>query len=227
MKPIYWSPVHDVSSVMRSIWCYQDTMLPVESVVSNLLEEGYMDIRPWTQTYVDEVNSCLEVGPEAELRLVRKLWPADLSADFPSRDGVFAHDLIRPENIAAGRIESPESSTPSSRLYARSSVIYADATNAQILRPNQLPSVARGRRPLAPIRRGKIVGIPVVRGFDYRVWEKLYPPKKTTATRRARNGATAGRPSAGAIGDEQDVCEACMAEETRPQIRELVLVIHG
>ena len=35
MGPIYWDPVHDISSVVRGTWFYKETMWPVESDVAN------------------------------------------------------------------------------------------------------------------------------------------------------------------------------------------------
>ena len=74
MGPIYWDPVHDVSSVVRGTWFYKDSMLPVDPDLANQLEEGYEYIKPWTLTYQDELKSCLEVGPEAELKITHRLY---------------------------------------------------------------------------------------------------------------------------------------------------------
>ncbi|KAI9930301.1 S23-interacting protein [Aspergillus wentii] len=74
MKPIYWSPLHDISNVLRSTWFYQNTMLPVETELANKLEDGYVYLRTWTDTWQDELNSCVENGAEAELKIVHKLW---------------------------------------------------------------------------------------------------------------------------------------------------------
>jgi hypothetical protein len=57
MTPIYWTPVHDEAIVVRSTWFYQDTMLPVETEVANMLEAGYVDLQVWTETWKDELNS--------------------------------------------------------------------------------------------------------------------------------------------------------------------------
>ena len=53
MEPIYWSPVNDIAEVVRGTWFYKDTMLPVEVEVANLLEAGYIDLKPWTSTWTD------------------------------------------------------------------------------------------------------------------------------------------------------------------------------
>ncbi|MCJ1392131.1 hypothetical protein MMC18_004998 [Xylographa bjoerkii] len=251
MKPIYWSPVHDVSSVVRGTWFYKATMLPVDADVANRLEEGYEYMRPWTQTYVDELNSCAEIGPEAELKVVHKLWPAEEPGDTGSRPGISkssktvhktkpvpltpeekarkeaAERASRSENTAAGDLATGGNGEDAIRLYAKFSVIYANGRDAQILKPSQLPSAARGRRPLGPIRKGRLIGIAVVRGFDQKAWDKLYPQKKSSTAKKAHAGAIASQSGAVATITERDACPACLAGEQRPQVTDLVLVIHG
>lgn len=253
MGPIYWDPIHDVSTVVRGTWFYKDSMLPVEPNVANQLEEGYEYIKPWTLTYQDELKSCLEVGPEAELKLTHRLWPADTSSDDSSRpttsrsrmsilktetsnlgpeDQKRKNAIIiasKPENRAAGVLSTQavdEGGQPA-RLHAKSSVIYASARDAQILRPNQIPSVARGRRPLTSIKKGRPVGIPVVRGFDYKSWEKSNPPsKRQQNAAKARAAAEAVR-TTGPGGDRRPSCGAWLMETQQPRVTDLVLVIHG
>jgi len=75
MQPIYWSPVNDIASVVRGTWFYADNMLPVEVDVSNMLEAGYVELRAWSQTWTDELNSAVEVGAAGEERILHKLWP--------------------------------------------------------------------------------------------------------------------------------------------------------
>ena len=53
MGPIYWDPVHDVSSVVRGTWFYKDSMLPVEPDLANQLEEGYEYIKPWRYVFAE------------------------------------------------------------------------------------------------------------------------------------------------------------------------------
>ena len=253
MGPIYWDPVHDVSSVVRGTWFYKDSMLPVEPDLANQLEEGYEYIKPWTLTYQDEVRSCLEVGPEAELKITYKLWPSEDGFGVDSRPNTSRSRLsllttdnsnlepeqkerkkaiiiaASPENRAAGILANQvlDSEGRPVRLYARSSVIYSNARDAQVLKPNQLPSVARGRKPLASIKKGRAVGIPVVRGFDHRVWEKLNPPsKRLQNAARTRETAEAMRAASG-FDKRRKSCGACMSDEVRPQVTDLVLVIHG
>lgn len=249
MGPIYWDPVHDISSVVRGTWFYKDTMMPVETDVANQIEEGYEYMKPWTQTYIDEVNSCLEIGADAELKLVHRLWPAGDSGEevrpetqrsnmslltkakdqLNSDERVRRHAIIlaaKPENRAAGILEAK---AQPDRLYAKSSVIFANSRDAQILRPNLLPSMARGRRPLAAIRKGRAVGVQVTRGFDHKIWEKLHPiGKKAAAALKSQEGQSISRHDQSGPGPErQSPCRACSAEQERPRPTDLVLVIHG
>lgn len=75
LEPIYWSPVNDVAEVIRGTWFYKDTMLPVEVDIANMLEVGYLDLQPWTQTWTDELNSAVEVGAAGEMKILHMLWP--------------------------------------------------------------------------------------------------------------------------------------------------------
>jgi len=75
MGPIYWVPVHDVSDVIRGTWFYKETMLPVEVDVANMLEYGYTEMRPWTETWHDELNSAVDVGAIGEMKILHSLWP--------------------------------------------------------------------------------------------------------------------------------------------------------
>ncbi|KAL3497193.1 DDHD domain-containing protein [Aspergillus germanicus] len=227
MKPIYWSPLHDISNVLRATWFYKNTMLPVETELANRLEDGYAYLKPWTETWQDELNSCVENGAEAELKIVHRLWPKEDDAP-PSRDDSLeaegdASDLSEfIDNRAAGG--SP-ALTAAIKPYMTSSVIYADAKNAQILRPSLLPSASRGRRPLGAIRKGRQIGVPVVRGFSRRAWEKLHPSKPSPVdVRNYLRGAQAKPRTPGRGGQ---VCYACAMEEARPTPTDLIFVIHG
>ncbi|KAF1989501.1 hypothetical protein K402DRAFT_372296 [Aulographum hederae CBS 113979] len=75
MEPVYWKPVHDIAAVVRATWFYKDTMLPVEVDVANMLEAGYVSLRPWTETWNDELNSAVEVGALGEMKIAHRLWP--------------------------------------------------------------------------------------------------------------------------------------------------------
>ncbi|QSS53814.1 DDHD domain-containing protein [Histoplasma capsulatum var. duboisii H88] len=238
MKPIYWSPIHDISSVIRATWFYKNTMLPVEPELANQLEAGYMYMRPWTETWQDELNSCIENGAEAEIKIVHPIWPPEeevkeqsamesrhesksskrLSLSKPTETE--AGSIVY-ENQAAGSMTLPDAPRP----FKNSSVIYVDSKEAQILRPNLLPSAARGRRPLSAIRKGRQIGIPVVRGFNAQTWDRLHPVKipASSGRRIVKMHQTAERD----MFDRRPICYACQIEDRRPVASDLVLVIHG
>ncbi|KAK5165480.1 uncharacterized protein LTR77_009009 [Saxophila tyrrhenica] len=118
MTPIYWTPVHDEAAVIRGTWFYQETMLPVETAVANMLEAGYVDLQVWTETWKDELNSAVEVGAVGEEKIVHKLWPDKLpkppDSRPSSRHGTATRsdrdDLLRAvtSNLAEGAPETPE-----------------------------------------------------------------------------------------------------------------------
>lgn len=120
MEPIYWDPVGDIAEVARGTWFYQDTMLPVETPVANMLEAGYIDLQCWTETWKDELASAMEVGAVGEMKIVHNLWP-DKPAGRPRSSSVrrgssLASDSVRGENLtrmvannlAEQEIETPE-----------------------------------------------------------------------------------------------------------------------
>jgi hypothetical protein len=74
MQPIYWLPVNDIAAVTRGTWFYRDSMCPVEPAVANQLETGYRELRPWSQTWNDELNSAMEVGAAGEEKIAHRLW---------------------------------------------------------------------------------------------------------------------------------------------------------
>ncbi|KAK2763286.1 hypothetical protein FQN54_009922 [Arachnomyces sp. PD_36] len=241
MKPIYWSPIHDISPVVRATWFYKNTMYPVEPDLANQLEAGYVYLRPWSETWQDELNSCVENGAEAELKIVHKLWPNEYSkatnrswigqdpkaAAAASAEAADSESDKRPpltfeDNQAAGADSIPTSST---KPFISSSVIYVNSKEAQILRPSLLPSASRGRKPLGPIRKGRQIGIAVVRGFNRQAWDKLHPPKQSPVDVRNYMRQQQSR-DAGGPGRRQ-MCYGCDMEERRPSATDLVLVIHG
>lgn len=242
MKPIYWSPLHDISSVIRATWFYKNTMLPVETELANKLEDGYVYLKPWTETWQDELNSCVENGADAEMKIVHKLWAKDDTKRLSS--ATVTRDLETPSTVPSGmeRLSTPNpaiASLDESRAaggpaahseavkqYMNSSVIYVDGKDAQILRPSLLPSVSRGRRPLSSIRKGRQIGIPVVRGFNRRLWDQLHPSKPNPVDVRNYLRSSQSRTMSTARGGRQ-ICYACSIEEMRPTPTDLVLVIHG
>lgn len=230
MKPIYWSPINDIAPVIRATWFFKNTMLPVEPDLANKLEAGYLYFRPWTETWQDELTSCVENGPEAEEKIVYPLWPRDNkdlrddifhAADFWTRQAPLSKpELLYRPNAAAGVV-----SQGTEKHYRSSSVIYTNSRDAQILRPNLLPSPSKGRRPLAAIRKGREIGIPVVRGFNRRIWDKLHPPKfPPSSARRIIGLYQSGRAQA---QPDYPICYGCLLEQADPKATDLVLVIHG
>lgn len=278
MEPIYWSPVHDISAIVRGTWFYKDTMLPVETPVANMLEAGYVELRPWTETWNDELNSAVDVGAAGEMKILRPLWPRrgrqssegrpstargemasilasryvrtctassthkltsysmiDQEPDTPeqerARDVENACDLIDisigpdgSDNKAAGSVTYGRHGPI--RMYAMSGVIYANAIEAHILKPNLQPSTYYGRRPLANyIRKGHKLGIPVVRGFDQAAWDALYPQKKSATADKADEGVSASQSGASPLRRQKT--DPALSRSLRPKVTDLVLVVHG
>ncbi|KAL1311878.1 hypothetical protein AAFC00_001950 [Neodothiora populina] len=262
MEPIYWRPVNDTAPVMRATWFYRDTMLPVETKVANMLEAGYVELQPWTETWTDELNSAVEVGAAGEEKIVHRLWPGPTRSKDSVRPGTSSarNDMVEVLSTAAPELhKTPEkeqervveaacdiidistgadgpdnkASGPALygyngtvRSYPTAGVIYANATEAHIVKPNLQPSTYYGRRPLANyIRKGRKLGIPVVRGFDQAVWDKLYPPKKGAKMAKAREGVSSSQ--SGAPPHRRAKDDADLADSHRPQVTDLVFVIHG
>jgi hypothetical protein len=235
MEPIYWSPVHDICAVTRGTWFYRDTMCPVEPAVANQLEMGYRDLRPWSGTWSDELNSAIEVGAAGEEKISHRLWPEEEDgAPSSAFDGILSTNphcaarCFHGEAAAEGSVdvEEPDKSAVKTitKKYPNSHVIYKDSRNAFILKPILQPSEYYGRRPLQKIRKGTTVGIHVIRGFDWSAWEKIHPSKKPKAAVKAEENAPV-------FGDANttkgDLCTACLSPGERPNVTDLVLVIHG
>lgn len=259
MEPTYWAPVNDIAQVVRGTWFYKDTMMPVEVEVANMLEVGYIDLQPWTQTWADELNSAVEVGALGEMKILHRLWPdkptkpesrpsssAQMHTGFvqstlpeveedPERERrdivENACDLIDistgydgPDNKAAGDDEYGHDGYKN--LYRKAGVVYANAKEAYLLRPSLQPSNYYGRRPLANyIRKGRKIGVCVTRGFDQQAWDRLHPPNKTSTAMKAREGVSTAQ--AGAYPYRRQKSDPALALSERPQVTDLVLVIHG
>ncbi|KAI5457235.1 DDHD domain-containing protein [Mariannaea sp. PMI_226] len=236
MKPIYWSPVNDVAVVMRATWFYRDTMLPIPAVVANRLEAGFQELRPWTETWSDEIRCAIDVGPLGEEKVSYRLWPKNSELCPVNDDGVAENTIssdpfcaarcFRGEAAAEGCIESAPNrkvttetaATPFSNYH----VIYKNSTEAYMLKPSLRPSAYYGRRPVWKIMKGLTVGVPVVRGFDRNRWEQKHQQKKTMPSKPGISAADQSHESTG-----QGVCSACKAEKDRGQVTDLVLVAHG
>lgn len=261
LEPIYWRPVNDVSPVVRATWFYKDTMLPVETPVANMLEAGYTELQPWTETWTDELNSAVEVGAAGETKILHTLWPEQLrlpesrpatsrgemaqvntgamfeqEPDTPEKERdrtvEVACDIIDiaagvdgPDNKAAGTSSYSSSGGPP-RWYPTAGVIYANATDAHILKPNLQPSAYYGRRPLANyIRKGRKLGITVVRGFNQAAYDRIYPSKKSPTMLKAQEGVSTSQ--SGAPPNRRQKSDPDLAHAERPKVTELILVIHG
>ncbi|EUC45566.1 hypothetical protein COCMIDRAFT_95291 [Bipolaris oryzae ATCC 44560] len=261
MEPIYWSPLSDVAQIVRGTWFYKDSMMPVEVEVANMLEVGYLEMQPWTQTWMDELNSAVEVGAFGEMKILHQLWPEKprKSESRPSTSAQVmqstnlvqntlpeedddpekerreivenACDLIDistgpdgPDHKAAGDLEYGADGRK--RLYLKAGVIYSNEKEAFILKPALQPSDYYGRRPLANyIRKGRQIGVHVVRGFDQAIWDKLYPSKNSPKAQAARQGVSTAQ--AGAPPHQRQKSDPALALSERPKVTDLVLVIHG
>lgn len=260
MEPIYWSPVNDIAQIVRGTWFYKDSMMPVEVDIANMLEAGYLEMRPWTQTWKDELDSAVEAGAFGEMKIVHKLWPdkppkpesrpstsqqmqsqglvqstMPPEQDDPEQerrdivDNVcdlidISTGTVGPDNKAAGDLEY--SVDGKKQLYRRAGVIYADESEAYILKPTLQPSNYYGRRPLANyIRKGRSIGLAVVRGFDQATWDWLYPTKSTALSQAAHAGVSTSQ--AGLTPEQRRKTDPDLVLADRPRVTDLVLVIHG
>ncbi|ESZ94704.1 DNA-directed RNA polymerase 1 subunit [Sclerotinia borealis F-4128] len=237
LKPIYWSPVNDQYPCIYGTWFYKDTMCPVEPAVANQLEKGYRENECWSQTWDDQLNSAIDVGPEGEEKIVHRLWPKEKDSKSPnyepsehilSTDPYCAARCFSGEAAAEGKVEEsdakPTAATLISKKYPNSQVIYKNSEEAFILKPSLCPSTYYGRRPLTKIRNGTCVGIAVVRGFDRKAWNKLYPPKKFTAVTKEYSKSTKHN----SLGyNIWDACPACKLQDEPEKVTDLCLVVHG
>lgn len=215
-------------------------MEPVDSAVANQLEVGYRELKPFTETWADELQCAVEVGPLGEEKISHPLWPktpnasaknaADSVQEPPISNNPFcAARCFQGEAAAEGSLlpttnEDHASTTPFHRKYEHYHVIYKDVTHAYLLKPSLKPSAYYSRRPVARIVKDVTIGIPIVRGFDRESWMKLHPPRKpqvqTPLVAQSGTGASQSR-------TRQDVCLACKVEKERGQVTDLVLVAHG
>jgi hypothetical protein len=189
MTPIYWSPLHDVSSVVRGTWFYKDTMLPVETEIANRLETGWEEVRAWTEEWEMELASAVEVGREGEEKVRWQLWDKSSISVPNSRPGSSAAML---ETSTTKTVPTTnDATTARTKPNEWDWVLFANDRDAYICRDSMLSFGQK--RPLANIRRGKPVGTHVVRGFSEAEWLKLHPPRKQTAA-RSRSSSAASSP---------------------------------
>lgn len=217
-------------------------MIPVEPGVANQLEAGYRELRPYSQTWKDEIRCAVEVGPEGEEKVSFPLWPkAQTSTIVSSEDQEVAEPAIssepfcaahcfRGEAAADGTLEPVVAGTTEapggSRSYTSFHVIYKDASAAFLLKPSLRPSAYYGRRPVSKIMRGLTIGTPVVRGFDRDVWNEIHEKKKKATPRNRDPDKTASCPNQ-PTGPPRGSCPGCEAEKDRGRVTDLVLVAHG
>jgi hypothetical protein len=219
-------------------------MVPVEPDVANQLEVGYRELRPWTETWADELRSALEIGALGEEKASHRLWPEPSgkkpktqreTAPTPAISGDLfcAARCFRGEAAAVGTLDvaqphemDPEEPNDKTRSYPNHHVIYKDQDLAFILKPSLRPSAYYGRRPIATIMKGMTVGIPVARGFDWPTWERLSGKKKQSSSQRKH----APERDAGTTGPgptRRNGCPGCQVDKDRSQVTDLVLVAHG
>lgn len=234
MKPIYWSPVNDIAIVTRGTWFYKDTMLPVPPAVANQLEAGYQELRPWAETWRDEVRCAIEVGASGEEKVSHRLWPTEGDGQYrnspiPTEPAISAHPFCAAHcfqgeaategSLEPRQVDNEASENAQQRPYSSYSVLYKDQTKAFLLKPSLQPSAYYGRRPLQRIMRGGTVGIPVVRGFDRLRWERMHRGKQVQHAKPASHATSDGSP--------RETCPACEADKDRSKVTDLVLVAHG
>jgi hypothetical protein len=216
-------------------------MVPVEPSVANQLEAGYRELRPWTETWADELRSALDVGPLGEEKVSHRLWPEVTDKRQKGKDGLPPEPPISTDPFCAARCFRGEAATegslepvhseedtaltpPEARLYSRSYVIYKDGSAAFLLKPSQKPSAYYNRRPISKIMKGTTIGLPVVRGFDRAVWERV---NDKGAASRSKN-TTPMTPAAELRQTaEQGGCPGCQVDKNRGQVTDLVLIAHG
>ncbi|RMZ84745.1 hypothetical protein DV737_g1075, partial [Chaetothyriales sp. CBS 132003] len=230
MKPIYWSPTNDTSKVIRATWFYKDTMLPVPIEVANLLEIGYEYIKPYLDSYQDELDACVENGASAEMKVVHKLWPDRPTSTANHKTDTDEADPSPPSRVPARYENGAVDPEPAAekRAFETHSVIYTDGSNAQILRPSLLPSMRQNRRPLSSIRKGQRLGVAVVRGFDMNKWQRLHPrakPSKMPSHLEAGVDSQSSDSTTAALSEPQNANSK--SESPSPVISDLILVIHG
>jgi len=189
MAPIYWSPLHDVSSVVRGTWFYKDTMLPVEAEMANRLEVGWEEVRAWTEEWEMELSSAVEVGREGEEKVRWQLWDASsisVPNSRPGSSGVMESQSLAPvtsKTTPGSSANEPPRVKPNEWDW----VLFANDRDAYICRDSTLSFGQK--RPLSNIRRGKTVGTHVVRGFSEAEWLKRHPLRRKSqpAATPARN----------------------------------------
>ncbi|KAH0602363.1 uncharacterized protein H6S33_008702 [Morchella sextelata] len=150
---------------------------------------------------------CVEVGREGEEKvrwqlLTRVLLlpantPGTSLGEGHQEGGMSSFETEHPINSATLKSGVAGSVTPGQTTANEADwVLFANAVDAYICRDTMLSF--GNKRPLANIRKGKVVGTHVVRGFQQDVWERLIHPARKkvaasgTATRKTRSTSTSG-----------------------------------
>jgi hypothetical protein len=209
-------------------------MLPVSPAVANQLETGYQELRPWAETWRDEIRCAIEVGASGEEKVSHRLWPIEGDGHYrnspvPTEPAISAHPFCSAHcfqgeaategHLKPQQVDDETSENTQQRPYSSYNVIYKDRADAFLLKPSLQPSAYYGRRPLQKIMRGAIVGIPVVRGFDRLSWERMHRGKQPQRAKSASHGTS--------NSSAPRTCYACEADKDRSKVTDLVLVVHG
>ncbi|CAK7273094.1 hypothetical protein SEPCBS119000_005467 [Sporothrix epigloea] len=257
MRPIYWSPINDISIVQRSTWFYKDTMMPLDALVSNQLEALYRELRPWSDMWQIELRCAIDLGPVGEEKVSQPLWPAPVQGRAKARadretqaeplfsatpycathchrgaaaaSGTLVSPVAPPSDnvLAAGDVENSPTPAVAPKGFANHHVVFKDGHLAFLLSSSIKPSAYYGRRPVAKICKGAVVGIPIVRGFDRQAWSRIHERHTT-----AKASAKIQIPAVSATNTLNESCDGsscagCKADMARTQVSDLVLVIHG
>lgn len=165
---------------------------------------------------------------DAELKAMHKLWPSE---ELNRPTTATAESSRRAPDGSFGT-EHPDSSAEkvadTTKPYQKYSVIYLNAKEAQMLKPSLLPSESRGRKPLGSIRKGRQIGIAVIRCFSRTAWEKLHGRPASARAAQAKVGAFMNQSGDATTLENRALCAACKLDEQRSfDVSDLVLVVHG
>src|SRR5690625_4974287 len=137
-------------------------MLPIAPIVANQLETGYQELRPWTETWNDEIRCAIDVGPLGEEKVAHLLWPQDSNQPYWNKKGVEPEARVSSDPFCASRCSQGEAACQGSiepvlsgpaialgspnRPFSNYHVIYKDERHAFLLKPSLKPSAYYGRK---------------------------------------------------------------------------------
>lgn len=155
LKPLYWPSAskNDTLRVVRGLWMYEDTGLPVINELSDMLEEGYQEVKPYAVNW-DNVLKEEEEGKDSQ--------------DDPS---VLSHKRNKSSKELIDAMQWPLKPTSSGKY-----VFYEDGYRALICQGGLLSYFSKGTQS----RRTSIKGMPVVRDFPYFEDDGFNGPKQVT-----------------------------------------------